>query len=152
MDWQLIVTIASILTAIGVIYGSARKWGGAISKLIAKTGWKKLNAKELEENAVWKTHEDYSEQLMSSLAALGDKLDSIHNDLSTGLNENTKLTLKLELTELFRDHPERIDAIETAFKQYTDLGGNSYVKELYEEWEGNYLSKIAKQEVNKGGK
>lgn len=152
IDWQLIITIASILTALGVIYGSARKWGGAISKAIAKTGWKNLSARDLEDNAAWAQHQAESKATLDALNALADKMDLIHKDLSTSLAENTKITLKLELKELFRNHPERIDAIESTYKAYRDLHGNTYIKDMYEAWEEKYLNKVAEKEVNKGGK
>lgn len=149
MDWHIVLTIASIMTAVGVIIGSTSKWGGAISKFISKVGWKKMNAMDLEGNIVWKEHQEYSKQMMKAITSLGEKLDVLHQDLRKSIDEDTKLILKLELKDLFLNHPERIDAIENAYGHYHNLHGNSYIEELHEEWRENYLSKAVEKEVNK---
>lgn len=143
MNIETILLIGSVLTAIGVIYGFVTKWGGALSELMVKIGWKRMKEKDVEENTAWKQQIEATNKMSEAVAALSQKLDVIHNDLC----ENTKLTLKQELKDLFRNHPERIDSIEDSFNQYRSLHGNSYIEELYNEWKENYLNKIAEDEV-----
>lgn len=60
-------------------------------------------------------------------------------NVSNELDANTRLTLKLELKSLFRNHPEEILVIEKTWQKYHDLGGDSYIDDMYEVWKKKYV-------------
>lgn len=144
MDWQLILTIASILTAIGVIYGFVKKWGKAIAKLIVQFGLRQLSEADIQENPHMKGHYDL---LLSLQTEIRDQMALLAKELQ----DNTKLTLKLELKELFRNYPEKVDTIEETMKEYHAVHGNSYIDAMYEDWKKTYVQGMIDKENDKKG-
>lgn len=141
MDWQLILTLGSILTAIGVIIGFASKWGRAIAKQIVMIGFLQMTGEDLAKNPSMQAGHNARQEIISRL----DKIQEV-------LQDDMRTTLKLELKSLYKDYPERVDVIESTYKKYHDIGGNSYITGLHEAWRDKYEKKTINNALGKGDK
>lgn len=138
MDWQLFKEIAqgvgvvvALGGSIGVIYKFITDWGGKIVKGLTRFGVQSEIAR--------------LEQVINSNTAL---LQHIKEELDA----NTRLTLKLELKSLFKNHPECSQVIELTMEKYKSLGGDSYIDTLYDEWKEAYEKPKVRKQLGKGKK
>lgn len=122
--WQILITAGSVCTALGVIAAFLAKWGKKAAKQVVKHG-------ASDEIADLTTA---VQQLQKTAASNTQRLAAIQAELDA----NTRLTLKLELKSLFRNHPECSQVIELTMNKYKSLGGDSYIDTLYDEWKDAY--------------
>lgn len=128
MAWYtIVITAASLITACGVIYALINKIVKKASRKLVDTGL----GGELE-------------QLRAIIAANTDTLTNIKRELDS----NTRVTLKLELKSLFRDHPHEISVINATMAKYKSLDGDSYIDDLYVEWKDAYELPVIKKKLN----
>lgn len=85
---------------------------------------------------------------------LGDKIDGGFERVSKEIAEldgkislNRRDIVKLELLSTIRNTPELVEVIEKLYSDYTSLGGNSYVCDLYNAWREEYAMKVLKQRL-----
>lgn len=128
--WQVLITVGSVLTALGIIVGVFNKWAGRFAKTVVR---KYGVAKELKE-----------------LAGVVDEMSKNVKIIKDELDANTRLTLKLELKSLFINHPECTQVIELTMAKYRSLGGDSYIDTLYEEWKEKYEKPILRNGIGRG--
>lgn len=122
--WQIVITAGSVIAALGGITAFLAKWGKKAAKQVVKHGV----TDEIVQLA------DAVHDLQALAAKNTQRLAAIQSELDA----NTRLTLKLELKSLFRNHPECSQVIELTMNKYKSLGGDSYIDTLYEEWKEAY--------------
>jgi hypothetical protein len=61
------------------------------------------------------------------------------NDLSTKRNE---------LLLMINTQPQKVQAIYAAYDEYIKMGGNSYILEVFREWEEVYAKNIVKDRIS----
>lgn len=115
--WQILITVGSVLTAGGIIYKFITDWGGKLVQKMAKYGVK---------------------DELYRLQKMANENTALLKAIKSELDSNTRLTLKLELKSLFRNHPECVQVIELTMEKYKSLGGDSYIDTLYEEWKDTF--------------
>lgn len=137
--------IAGAIGSVGVIYKFVTDWGKRIANFIRSHGARgdirRLEGTITELSDALHALQETATRNTSRLANMADELDA-----------NTRLTLKLELKSLFRNHPECTQVIENTMKKYRDLGGDSYIDTLYEEWKENYEKPKMREVLGKGAK
>lgn len=150
--WDIFKTIAAAVGVIAGVIGS----GAAIYKFI--TDWRKRIANFIRTHGVrGEVH-----KLEASIASLEECVDDLMeiaktntaklNKMGDELDANTRLTLKLELKSLFRNHPECTQVIEKTIEKYHSIGGDSYIDTLYEEWKESYEKPKMRATLGKGAK
>lgn len=128
MEWySIVITVGSVITASGVIYALINKIVKKASKKIVDTGI----GIELNE-------------LRTSIDSLAGTVNNIKNELDA----NTRVTLKLELKSLFKNHPHEIGVINMTMDKYKSLHGDSYIDDLYEEWKEEYELPVIQKKLN----
>lgn len=136
--WQILITVGSVCTAIGTIIASLTKWGKKAAQQIVKQG----TSKQMTELT----------EAVHALQELAAKNTQRLANIKSELDANTRLTLKLELKSLFRNHPECTQVIELTMDKYKSLGGDSYIDTLYDEWKEEYEKPKMRKVLKKGTK
>lgn len=85
---------------------------------------------------------------------LGDKIDGGFERVSKEIAElDSKISLnrrdivKLELLSTIRNTPELVEVIERLYNDYAELGGNSYICDIYSAWREEYAMKVLKARI-----
>lgn len=136
--WQILITVGSICTAIGVISAFLSKWGKKAAHQVVKHG--------ISEEIIELT------ETVKALKETATKNTQFLYNIKNELDANTRLTLKLELKSLFRNHPECSQVIELTMEKYKSLGGDSYIDTLYDEWKETYEKPKMRKTLKKGDK
>jgi hypothetical protein len=65
----------------------------------------------------------------------------------TLLDEIRRWVKRLELLEAIHHTPEAVQVIHQIYKEYKDVGGNSYVDEIYETWDEKHGRKVIEERI-----
>jgi hypothetical protein len=94
-----------------------------------------------------KTSSKDKKTLQTNFLELKTQMDS-HIASDAENHKNIKLQIKrLELLNLIHHSPDKKKQIERVYVEYKDLGGNSYIDDVYDEWEKQGKGKKAKAKV-----
>lgn len=132
--WQIVITAGSVCGAVGAVAAFLAKWGKKAAKQVVKHGAGE-DMKQLTE-------------AVHALQELAARNTQRLANIQTELDANTRLTLKLELKSLFRNHPECVQVIELTMNKYKSLGGDSYIDTLYDEWKEAYEKPKMRKALN----
>lgn len=87
--------------------------------------------------------------LKSSFKDLSDKLDDhIEVDNKFGVEINLQVK-RLELLQMMHQYPSKVTRIQSLYKDYKLMGGNSYIDDVFSEWLDDAQSKKRKPKAQK---
>lgn len=150
--WDIFLIIAAGVGAVSAFIGAVvaivkygHSWAKGIHKFMQGHGVR-ANVNELRNSVI------ILNETIEGLQKLAKRNTERLCNITEELDANTRLTLKLELKSLFRNHPTEILVIKNTWKKYHDLGGDSYIDDMYEEWKEQYEKPYLAKTLKKGAK
>ena len=70
-------------------------------------------------------------------------------DIKSLIEQARLRSIRCELLLMVNNQPEKVDAIENTYDEYTKAGGNSYVSDVINVWREEYAKKAIKKRIVK---
>jgi hypothetical protein len=135
---ETIITAGAVVGAIGGIVAAAGVWGKKAVMAISRYGVNHLKHGDI-------IPDSYIGQQIDWNTVVDHKLDKI----ITQLGQHQLDIVKTHLLQLIHNTPEKVEIIEDIYSKYRELGGNSYICQVVEEWRDQYAKPIIHERVEK---
>lgn len=143
MDTQVVLTIAGVLAAATTIVVTALKVGKLIAILIGRFSINHIRRVDIRDDTFVGQEFKFNDEIAKSLAGI----DSTMSEMQRSIDKNRVGNLRIELLHLIHNTPDKADIIEQVYENYASLGGNSYVRQVMEEWRKIYGKKTIRRHI-----
>lgn len=143
MDAQVVLTIAGVLAAATTIVVTALKVGKLIAILIGRFSINHIRRVDIRDDTFVGQEFKFNDEIAKSLAGI----DSTMSEMQRSIDKNRVGNLRIELLHLIHNTPDKADIIEQVYENYASLGGNSYVRQVMEEWRKIYGKKTIRRHI-----
>lgn len=150
--WEVFLIVAGVVGTISAFIGAVvaivkygQSWLKGIRSFLRHHGVR-ADVGELRESVL------VLNQTIEGLQKLAARNTERLCNITEELDANTRLTLKLELKSLYRNHPEEILVIQRTWQKYHDLHGDSYIDDMHEAWQEQYEKPYLAKTLKKGTK
>lgn len=128
---EIIIAIASTLTAVGTILGVIKLWWKRITKQTIKSLMAELDERDIKGIP-------HIVQQNNNINDISHKIEELRNLVT----KNDIYTRRNEILVLISTHPQEVKAIDEAFDEYKKHGGNSYIEDIVNTWRKQYTREV----------
>lgn len=143
MDAQVVLTIAGVLAAATTIVVTALKVGKLIAILIGRFSINHIRRIDIRDDTFVGQEFKFNDEIAKSLSGI----DATMTEMQRSIDKNRVGNLRIELLHLIHNTPDKADIIEQVYENYASLGGNSYVRQVMEEWRKIYGKKTIRRHI-----
>lgn len=143
MDTQVVLTIAGVLAAATTIVVTALKVGKLVAILIGRFSINHIRRVDIKDDSFIGSEFKFNDEIAKSLSGI----DATMTEMQRSIDKNRVGNLRIELLHLIHNTPDKADIIEQVYENYASLGGNSYVRQVMEEWRKIYGKKTIRRHI-----
>lgn len=143
MSTAIIVTIASVLTALGTIIAISSKLSQYLAIRIGRFAVNYIRPEDLSPDSMIGESIKFKEEIAQSLESISVSMSEMQKDISKNRVDN----LRIELLQLIHNTPHKAEVIEKVYSQYVAMGGNSYVKQVMNEWRAVHEKEVIRETI-----
>lgn len=143
MDAQVVLTIAGVLAAATTIVVTALKVGKLVAILIGRFSINHIRRLDIKDDSFIGSEFKFNDEIAKSLSGI----DATMSEMQRSIDKNRVGNLRIELLHLIHNTPDKADIIEQVYENYASLGGNSYVRQVMEEWRKIYGKKTIRRHI-----
>lgn len=143
MDTQVVLTIAGVLAAATTIVVTALKVGKLIAILIGRFSINHIRRADIQDDSFVGQEFKFNDEIAKSLSGI----EATMSEMRRSIDKNRVGNLRIELLHLIHNTPDKADIIEQVYESYVGLGGNSYVRQVMEEWRKIYGKKTIRRRI-----
>lgn len=145
MEVSIIITAASVVTAITTLIATSGKWGRFLAIKIGRIAVNHIRFEDIDPESMAGKSIRYKEDIASSLESISSTMTEMQKEITKNRVDN----LRIELLQLIHNTPQKVEVIERVYQSYIESGGNSYVSQVMEEWRLIYAKKAIRDTIGK---
>ncbi len=138
MDPATIITTAGVVGGFATIVATSGKWGKWFATKIGRSAVNEIREQDIDEKSYIGQRFAFDEQIHSTMVGMQNDMRKTH-----------LVTLRVELLQLIQNTPKKAEIIEQVADEYFRAGGNSYMRQVVEEWREIYGKRAIHKELIK---
>jgi hypothetical protein len=123
----IIITIASIITALTVIFASFTKSRRAVATWLSRTGVNEIRQQDIDMKS-------YIGQTIN----LSKEMVATHSDIKDALNRQHQDLLRIQIVQFISYRPTEVVVLEDIYTLYKRAGGNGFIDGMMNDWRAKY--------------